>query len=275
MTTTVKNTHTEFHSDKLDVTATSSLSLLLYPEKLIVIAKNQNDSIMGVNSYPFVEQEELEFSLKKDPFISTAKAKATLFVFNECFCLVPGMLFDPNEKDTYLNFSTPIEDHEVFHAGVDNNKTVVVGGLEKSMAKIFSKRIADLTMAHGAVIALDYLLHERSEMLNQEISIVIEDHQIYVAGFSNKELKFFNRFEVSSNQEFLKYTFSVLHQLAFDRMHCKITLFGNLTDINVQEEVLHQYFKNLALSTPKTNQNYLLGAESFKETQKLSAYWTN
>lgn len=45
---------------------TSSLSLLFYPQRLIVLAKNQNGLVIGVNDYPFVEDKELEMILEKD-----------------------------------------------------------------------------------------------------------------------------------------------------------------------------------------------------------------
>ena len=275
LTKSIKNTHTEFHSDKLDVTATSSLSLLLCDHRLTVIAKNQNGSIIGVNLYPFLEKEELENILKTDVFINSPHEGNKLFVFNQNFCLVPGMLFDPENKSTYLHFSAPQDGQEVFFDGLENNKTILVGSIDESIFQLFSNYLPNFHISHGSHLVLEYLLEERPEMLNQELSIVIEQNQIYIAGFANKELKLFNRFEVANNQDFLKYTFSVLHQLAFDRMHCKITLLGNLEDIGVQEDVLSLYFKNLVVSTPRTNQNYLIGAEAYKETRNLAAFWTN
>ncbi|GAB3660961.1 hypothetical protein GCM10028791_35170 [Echinicola sediminis] len=239
-----------------------------------MIAKNQNGSVIGINIYPFQEPEELSHILETDIFLNTPHEENRLFVFNQNFCLVPGMLFDPKQLKTYLQFSSPIDDHKVFYDGLENNKILLIGSMEKAIFRLLSKKLPNLHPSHGSLLVMEYLLQERGEMLNQEISIVIEQNQVYIAGFANKELKLFNRFEVYNNQDFLKYTFSVLHQLAFDRMHCKITLLGNLEDIGVQEEILGQYFKNLVINSPRTNQNYLIGAEAFKETQNLAAFWT-
>ncbi|AWW31638.1 DUF3822 domain-containing protein [Echinicola strongylocentroti] len=277
MAKTVKNTHTEFHCDKLDVTTTSGLSLLFYPERLIVIVKNQNGLVIGVNDYPFVEPKELDMILQKDLFISQAgkQSKANLYIYSPDFCLVPGVMFEASEAETYLNFSSKSHHTSFFHSNLQEGQLVVVGGVDKAVLQLFTKHLPHLQLTHGSNMALSYLLREMPQMLNQEIAVVIEDSQIYLAGFANKALKFFNRFEVNSNQEFLKYSFSVLHQLAFDRMHCKITIYGNLEEISVQADVLRMYFKNIEITTPKANQNYLPGAEGFKETKKLAAFWTN
>lgn len=185
------------------------------------------------------------------------------------------MLFDASEVQHYLNFSVETTGKDAFYSHLNDSQLVIVGGIDSTLLAIFGNHIKNLTLRHGSSLAIAYLLGEKADMLNQELAVVIEDHEMYVAGFINKELKFFNRFEVRNNQDFLKYSFSVLHQLAFDRMHCKITLYGNLDEINVQEQVLRKYFKNIEITTPKPSQNYLPGAESFRETKKLEAFWAS
>ncbi|GGZ27637.1 hypothetical protein GCM10007049_20600 [Echinicola pacifica] len=278
MTKVIKNTHTEFYSDKFDATIASNLSLFLYAERLIIIAKDANGSILAVNDYPFQESQELHSILESDELVQACKSQegSKIYVFSEDFCLVPGMLFESDSAAKYLHFATPIMDSVTFfHRGIENNSIVVLGAGPKSLLKIFKKHINAPEIIHGSTLALEYFLSDKSEMLNQELAISIEDGQIYVAGFSARELKFFNRFEVSNNQEFLKYTFSVLHQMAFDRMHCKITIIGNLKEIGVDQKILDQYFKNINLPEPKTTQTYHPGAEEFKTTKKLAAFWTN
>lgn len=268
--------YTEFYSDKLDIQNISSLSLLLCPHKITIIAKDHNGSISGVHIYRFKETEELKNILNKDQFLNASNNPDTkTYLYHEKFCLVPGMLFDPGQKAVYLNFSAPLEEEEVFYEGIENNNMVLVSAVEKEIKEILMSKTSSLSFSHGAAVVLDFLFHEKADMLNQEIAVVVEDSHIYLAGFTNRELHLFNRFEIQGNQDFLKYTFSALHQLAFDRMHCKISLIGNLQDINVQEEVLHKYFKNIVMVTPKINQNYLPGAERYKETKMLSAFWTN
>ncbi|MDN3669896.1 DUF3822 family protein [Echinicola jeungdonensis] len=275
MTGLAKNNYIEFESDKLDLDNISSLSLLLFPHKLTIIGKDQNGAILGVHIHRFQDQEILKEILKKDSFLAKNQVSGFLYLYSDQFTLVPGMLFDPNYKGTYLNFSSPLEEQVVFYEGIQNNSIVLVSAISKDLMETFAETIPDLSLKHGVSLILDYLLPQKNDMLNQELLVIVEEGHIYLAGFAGHEMKLFNRFDVSGDQDFLKYTFSVLHQLAFDRMYCKISLIGDLDEVGTDKELLHKYFKNLEIVTPKSNQNYHPGAEGFKETLSLAAFWSN
>src|SRR5690606_4626556 len=139
----------------------------------------------------------------------------------------------------YINFMATVDEgrYEVFYEGVDSNNIQVVGAIEKEIIELLDNALPDLEITHGASLVLSYLLKDRNEMLGQEIFVFAEEGNIYLAAFSGNELKVFNRFPISGDQDFLKYTLTVLHQLAFDRMHCRIALLGDLKGIGVDLEV--------------------------------------
>ncbi len=266
----------KYYSDKFDVEQTSNLSLFLYIHSMTVMARNENGAVIGSHLYSFVDNLELNEIIGTDLLINAENTSGKLYVHNDYFCLVPSMLFDPSVKSTFLNFSTAVNDdkQEVFYEGVDSNNIQVVGGIEKEVLATFDNVLPDMEITHGASLVLSYLLKGKNDMLGQELFIVAEEEHIYLAGFASSELKIFNRFPVTGDQDFLKYTFSVLHQLAFDRMHCRITIIGDLAGINVDINVLNQYFKNLLITEPKFNQTYSPGAEKFRESKLLEAFWT-
>lgn len=271
-----KNIPIKLYSDKLDRDQISGLSLFLYTDSLVLMAKNSNGSVIGGHIYSFSNRKELRGMIENDDLINASNTAGKLYVHNNHFCLVPSLLFDPSVKSTYLNFITTVDERkqEVFYEGVDSNNIQVVGAIEKNTLSFLDNLLPDLEITHGASLILSYLLEGKIDRISQEIVIVAERKHMYLAGFANSEMKVFNRFPVESDQEFLKYTFSVLHQLAFDRMHCKMTLLGDLTGIHVNLDVLNHYFKNLMLPEPKSNQNYSSGAEKLKETKLLEAFWT-
>lgn len=272
-----ENIPKKIYSDKLDRDQISGLSLFLYSDSLVLMAKNPNSEVIGGHVYSYRNSMELEKIIDNDSLINASNTAGKLYVHNNHFCLVPSLLFDPSVKTTYLNFIAPVDEkkQEVFYEGVDSNNIQVVGAIEKKTLSFLDNLLPDLEVTHGTSLILSYLLEGKNDRLSQEILIVAERKHMYLAGFANTELKVFNRFPVENDQEFLKYTFSVLHQLAFDRMHCKITLLGNLAGIHVNLDVLNHYFKNLMLPEPKSNQTYSSGAEKLKETKMLETYWTD
>lgn len=269
------NSLKKYYSDKFDVEHISNLSLFLYTRSINVIAKNSNGAVIGAHVYSFADEGELNGIIEKDPLINAANTSGKLYVHNANFCLVPSMLFDPTVKSLYLKFSTQanVEDLEVFYEGVDSNNIQVVGCMKRGILGYFDNVLPDLEIAHGASYFLSYLMKGKHDLLGQELCILAGKGFMYLAGFASSELKLFNRFPITGNDDFLKYTFSVLHQLSFDRMHCRITVLGDPQGIQVDFQLLNEYFKNIQITEPRSNQTYATGAEKFRESLLLESYW--
>jgi len=265
----------KFYSDRFVVEETSNLSLFLYPSAFVLMAKDEQGSVIAAHQYALGNWNELKQIIATDTLINAANTVGKIYVHNNLFCLVPSVLFDPSARSTYLNFITALDEErqEVFYEGVDSNNIQVVGAVEKELVALLDNALPDLEIAHGAGLLLSYLFRERSEMLGQELFILAERGNMYLAAFASGELKVFNRFPVEGNQDFLKYVFAAIHQLLFDRMHCRVTLIGNPDGIPVDVEFLKQYFKNIRVTVPKFTQTYSPGAEKFQETNLLEAYW--
>lgn len=272
----IENIFKKYYGDKFDVEHISNLSLFLYLRSMIIIAKNSNGAVIGAHVYYFADEGELKEIIEKDPLINAGNTSGKLYVHNDYFCLVPSMLFDPTVKSLYLKFSTEVdvEELEVFYEGVDSNNIQVVGCMGKRILSYFDNVLPDLEISHGASFILSYLMKGKNDLLGQELYVLAEEGYMYLAGFANSELKLFNRFPVTGNEDFLKYTFSVLHQLSFDRMHCRITLMGDFKGIHVDIQLLNEYFKNLQITEPRLNQTYAPGAEKFRESRLLESFWT-
>jgi hypothetical protein len=267
----------QFMSDKFDTLAVSSLSLLLSSNTLTVIAKDLNKEVLGSEGYEVATLADLKQALEECQFLQKKVETAELWVHNNHYTLVPGMLFQPQHIDTYLNFSTPLiqaKAYCTFHESVDSNNLQVAGAIEKSLAEAFRQHFPEIKFGHGGALVLDYLFERKNDYLDQELFAVLEDGHMYLAAFSGQDLKFFNRVEISTEEELLRYIFVAFQQLGFDRNYCRVTILGDLSAVNSGKEDLEQYFKNLIITTPHTNINYLPWAESLKETNRLEAFWT-
>lgn len=265
-----------FYGDRFDVQDISNLSLFLYGHALVIIAKNQHGALIGSHHCFFQDKAELEEIISKDLLLNAENTQGKLYVHNDYFCLVPSVLFDPSAKSTYLNFSADVttDKYEVFYEGVDSHNIQVVGAVEKEMISLWDNVLPDLEIVHGACAPLSYLSSQKGNFLDQELFVFAEHGHIYVAAYAGNELKLFNRFPVQGDQDFLKYNFAVTHQLAFDRLYCRITIIGDVTGIQVDLETSREYFRNIKIGEIQPNQTYSPGAEQFKETNLLEAFWT-
>ena len=265
-----------FYGDRFDVQDISNLSLFLYGRTLVIMAKNQYGALIGSHLCFFENKEELRELVSKDLLLNAENTQGKLYVHNDYFCLVPSVLFDPSARSTYLNFSADVtaDNYEVFYEGVDSHNIQIVGAVEKETISLLDNVLPDLEIAHGACVPLSYLSSKKGDFLGQELFVFAEQGHMYVAAYAGNELKLFNRFPVNGDQDFLKYTFAVTHQLAFDRMYCRITILGALVGIQVDLEILKEYFRNIQMGEIQPNQTYSPGAEQFKETHLLEAFWT-
>jgi hypothetical protein len=244
---------------------------------VVMAHKTGDHSINAVHHYTLISGKDLEDIVEEDTLINSSNIAGKLYVHNRLFSLVPTILFDPSHTELYLNFSADLETEndrwEICYEGIQNNTIQVVGATEKKLLGLLDSKIPELDLAHGASLTLAYFMEGRKDLLNQEIFIHIIPESIYIAGFRGGELMVFNQFPVTKEADFLKYVLTVIQQLAFDRVHCKITLLGNLELIHCKLENLQLYFKNIQETLPPQKIRYQPGAEEFKNTRLLEAFW--
>ncbi|WP_143960369.1 DUF3822 family protein [Litoribacter populi] len=264
----------KYLSDKFDIQAVSDLSLFLSHDSLLIIAKDSNGEVIGGES---ISEVDLQETLDSNDLLKSNPDTAKLWVHNDHFNLVPGVIFDHNQAATYLNFSSSLvqsEAHEVFSESLDSNNLHLVGAVDKHTADVFKKILPKISFGHAGSLALDYLFQKKTDYLGQEIFVIAEEGYVYLAAFSSQELKLFNRFGVDNTEDLLKYLFVAFEQLNFDRNYCKVNLIGDLSALNTNLVELQPYFKNLIPITPRANTTYHTGAERIQETQRLETYWT-
>jgi len=267
----------QFLSDKFDTSKVSNLSLLLSYGTLTIMAKDQNDAVVGSKIYQYSGKEDLKSIIDEEEFFKSDLTQGKLYVHNDHFSLVPGLIYDPHNKSQYLHFATDLISHEeciIFADSLGSNNLYVIGALDKEIFKLFENKTQALKVSHGSVIGLSYLLDNKYEFIGQEVFIILDHGHVYLSAFSSHELLIYNRFEVQSEEDILKYLFIIFQQFQFNREYCKVNVLGDLSTINSSRESLENYFKHIIEVNPTTNINYLPGAESIKSTKNLDAYWT-
>jgi len=267
----------QFLSDKFDTAKVSNLSLLLSYGTLTIMAKDQNDAVIGSRIHHFSDKDELGNIIQEEDLFQSENLQGKLYVHNNHFSLVPGVLYDHNNKIQYLNFATDLlaeEECTLFSDSLGSNNLYVVGALEKHIFTLFENKIQGLKISHGSVIGLSYLLGNKYEFIGQEVFIIIGHGHVYLSAFSTHELLIYNRFDVQNEEDLLRYLLIIFQQLQFNREYCKVNVLGDLGTINSSKENLEKYFRHIIEVNPNTNINYLPGAESLKETKNIDAYWT-
>ncbi|WP_084565815.1 DUF3822 family protein [Belliella pelovolcani] len=273
MANTVENIRENIYSDKFDINMVSNLSLFLFGEKFILLAKDANEEISAIHQKFFADLNSLRFVLERDKLYKLP-VKTKVFIFNQQYTLVPGLVFDAEHLDKYLYFNAPQKEaqSQTFTA-LDSNNIYLTAAFESALIDILSKDGIETSFYHGSASFLAYTLKDKSSYINQEVFINTHGQESYVAAFKNQELVNFNVYETEEKDSLIKYVFGVISQLGFDRKYCRVTVFGDFEGLEIDQEFGSLYFKNFILDQPKANQQYLSGAEIFRNSNLFEAFW--
>jgi hypothetical protein len=260
-------------SDKFAVQNTASLSLFLYPSTIHVFARDKNQSITAIHSYEGVSWKKLDEILASD-LLTKLDVPAKVYVHEELFTLLPGVFFQQGSEKEYLQLAGKIPASPYFfHTTVDSNNVQILSCIPKKLEQQLRERFSELSFYHGSCSFLAYLFKERFNLIGQEVWINLFGSHIYLAAFTDQELSVFNRFEVETKEDILKYTMILMESLHHDRNHARVTLFGSSEKSGISEEWGKSYFANFRLLQPHANQNYGPGLSQDKAPSIFESFW--
>ncbi|KEO74738.1 hypothetical protein EL17_03410 [Anditalea andensis] len=238
---------------------------------------DHNDAVVNSQIHDYTGIEGLKNVIEECELFLLTGIHGRLYVHNGYFSLVPGLVYDPDKKADYLNFATDILSEKecvIFSNSVDSNNIYIIGALEKDIFQLFEDKLPVAKISHGSTIGLSYLLVNKYEFIGQEVFIILDNGHVYLSAFASHELQVFNRFEVDSEEDLLKYLFILFKQINFSQEYCKVNILGDLKLVNSRKENLELYFRNIIVVDPSSNINYLPGAERIKDTKNLDTHWT-
>ena len=269
----MENTLKVYKSDKFDVEDTTSLSLFLYPHSLAIFAKDKNLANIGIHYYTSFDWDDLDKIVVSDPLLKL-DLPAKLYIHQPVFSVVPGVLFQPGQEESYLSFAGKMEKDPFYYSSpMDSNNIQLVSFLSKKAKKALEARFSELSYHHGASSFLSYLFKERFNLIGQEISVCIIDNYIYLAAFTDQEISVFNIFEIKSREDILKYISILITQLGYEKNHVRITVYGATEHYEVTENWAKDYFLHFRILRPHSNQNYSHGFKHLKSGGLFEAFW--
>jgi hypothetical protein len=262
-----------YRSDKFDVEDTAGLSLFLYPRSLFIFAKDKNQANIVIHHYRNFELQNLEGLFSTDPLLRN-DVPSKFYFHQPGFSLVPGVLFQPGKEREYLQFAENLPaDPHFFSTPLDSNNLQVLSFISSKLRKNLDARFSEITLHHGCCSFLSYLFKERFNLIGQEILVNYFDSHIYLAAFTDQDLSVFNFFDISGRDDILKYVLIIIDQLAYDRNHVRVSLFGATEKSDITEAWGRDYFQNFRLVNPHSNQNYSHGFKHLKSENVLESYW--
>ncbi|MBT7850037.1 MAG: DUF3822 family protein [Flavobacteriaceae bacterium] len=174
--------------------------------------------------------------------------RVTVIHDNELATLVPKPLFDESNLVDYLKFNTRIlkTDFITYDALTIEDIMVVYVPLVNINNFIF-ERFGSFEYKHSATILLNRLLtlEKNSNLLKMYINI--EDSHFEIVVVENNKLKFFNRFEYNTKEDFIYYLLFTAEQLQLNPEEFPLVLMGSVDENDALYQIAYKYVRHVSL----------------------------
>jgi hypothetical protein len=199
---------------------------------------------------------------------------AQVYFHEPLHTLVPGTLLHAGKEKEYLEVLSEIPNAtHFFTTPLDQSELQILWFIPDQLKKIFEDRFSKINFIHGSSSFLSYLIQEKHNQLGEEIILSYFETHAYLAGFSNRELAVFNRFEIQTKEDLVKYALILIKTLKFDQNHVRVTVYGTTEKSGITENWGSSYFSNFRLANPYTNQRYCSGFNQNFSQQLFEFFW--
>ena len=173
--------------------------------------------------------------------------KVTIIHDNELATLVPKPLFDESNLVDYLKFNTKIlkTDFITYDQLVIADIMVVYIPLVNINNFIFD-RFGSFEYKHSATIILNRILtlEKNSNLLRMYLNIEETHFEIIVV--ENNKLKFYNRFEYNTKEDFIYYLLFTAEQLQLNPEEFPLVLIGAVDENNELYKIAYKYVRHVS-----------------------------
>ncbi len=174
--------------------------------------------------------------------------KVTVIHDNELATLVPKPLFDETNLVDYLKFNNKIlkTDFITYDFLSIADISVVYVPLVNINNFIFD-RFGSFEYKHSATIILNRLLTLEKNLKSLRMYLNIETAHFEIIVVENNHLKFYNRFEYSTKEDFIYYLLFTAEQLQLNPEEFPAVLMGSVDENDDLYQIAYKYVRHVSL----------------------------
>lgn len=207
---------------------------------------------------PFQMHQQLKDRFREKGILQYQFSEVLAIHDNLLYTLVPKSLFDPDQLANYLKYNARMLPTD--HLDYDTLTGLEIQNVYIPYTNINNylfDQFGEFEFKHTSTVLLETLfkLHGNSQ---ETIGYVhLTDGQMHMAIFSQRNLRFFNSFTISSEIDFLYYLLFTLEQLGENPNPFKLRLVGDISDSDARFQLASEYFENISILLPRAPVNKL------------------
>jgi len=167
---------------------------------------------------------------------------------NELATLVPKPLFDETNLVDYLKFNSKILKTDFItydHLNAEDIMVVYVPLV--NINNFIFERFGSFEYKHSSTITLNRVLTLEKNSKLAKMYINIEPSHFEIIVVENNHLKFYNRFEYITKEDFIYYLLFTAEQLQLNPEEFPLVLMGAINDTDDRYKIAYKYVRNISL----------------------------
>jgi hypothetical protein len=231
-------------SFRTESAGTCSLFLQVSAKRVIwCILDGPANRFVAIESYPSgLVDAARETALFMLPFRSVY-----MMIENNISTLIPRILFDGKEKETYLDFiHGETTGMEITHDLLDQLEIVNVYGVAREQYKLARQMFPLAKIYHHSTAMIRSIsLNYKNKISSTRVFVHVREQDFDILVFDGKRVGYYNSFHFQAPSDLVYYMIFVMEQLNLNPEETGIILTGNIHKESETFELLYRYIRNI------------------------------
>lgn len=201
-------------------------------------------------SKPVVEAdtEDIRNFVGQHPWLLNPFRHTCLIVCSQVYTFIPHVLYNEQERNTYLSFVHQFENPETVSAQFLNSAEAwVVYGLSRNLFQTLKTMYSDASMIHHAGAFIETILPRyRHSQLQNPVFVNISKGFFDIVILGEGKLRYCNSFNWKTNEDVSYFLIFVLDQLGLNPENVQVLLSGNVSPDSGLFSLLYRYIRHLS-----------------------------
>jgi hypothetical protein len=207
------------------------------------ILDNEKNKYVVLESFASYLQEVAE----NIPWIRQPFASVCLMIENNRSTLIPSLLFDPAEKQTYLDFVHEKDDStETLYDRLPQLDIVNVYGASANLLEAGLQVFPGAkTFHHSTALIYSICMNYKNRINREKAFIYVRETDFDLLIFDGKQLNYYNSFHLMAPGDLVYYVIFVMEQLGLNPEETEVALMGNIDMDSEIYALLYRYVRNI------------------------------
>ena len=198
-------------------------------------------------SHKLEQGKALQKLLETDSFIESEKIRGVHF--NHFATFVPKILYNPKQKETYLNYNISLEKGwSIAEKDTQDNQIKILYPIDKQIEDTLKQYFKKISFTHYSQILYDLSSGVKNEKDSIVMNLHMQDTQFDLFVFKGKELLIYNTYPYKNEDSFLYFLLAVAEDLSLSHEDFEIIFFGKYSRYKEYYLALEGYHNKISFA---------------------------